>query len=108
MDTCKANVCVKNKNLIYNGGCRYILYNDFKKCPNKVYQDGFCKKCYEPDRRYKDKNWIPDECNNGYNLCQVMGKYKINLPYFSSISMYPNMNQKCPSLPPKYLRSYNC
>ena len=61
MDTCKANVCVKNKKIIYNGECLYSLWNDFKKCPNKVYQDGFCKKCYEPDRRYKNKNWIPDQ-----------------------------------------------
>ena len=30
-------------------------------CNKKVYQDGFCKRCYEPDKRVNNKNWIPDQ-----------------------------------------------
>ena len=55
-----------------------------------------------------DENWHPKKCDNGNNLCQIMGKYKIILPEFNTIKMYPNMNQNCPSLGPKYFRPEFC
>ena len=64
MDTCKANKCVKTEGLVYNGKVLPINrggYNDFVRCSKKVYKDGFCKRCYEPDKRYKSKVWIPDQ-----------------------------------------------
>tara|TARA_B100000579_G_C22760024_1_gene818495 strand:+ start:875 stop:1297 length:423 start_codon:yes stop_codon:yes gene_type:complete len=60
MDTCKANKCIRNKDISYDGVGR-CQYNDFKRCSKKVYKDGFCKRCYEPDKRINNKNWIPDQ-----------------------------------------------
>ncbi len=55
-----------------------------------------------------NKDWLPKDCNNGNNLCQIMGKYKIILPQFNTIDMYPKMNQNCPSLGPRYFRPEFC
>ena len=57
MKWCKARKCIRNTELNHTlKGC-----NDFKMCNKKVYQDGFCKRCYEPDKRVNNKNWIPDQ-----------------------------------------------
>lgn len=61
MNTCKANSCVRNKNLVYPKNVRLSVWNDFERCNKKVYKDGFCKMCYEPDKRIKNKNWIDDQ-----------------------------------------------
>jgi len=61
MNTCKANACVRNKNLIYPKNVRLRVWNDFVRCNKKVYNDGFCKMCYEPDKRYKSRVWIDDQ-----------------------------------------------
>ena len=42
MDTCKANKCIRNKDISYDGVGR-SCYNDFKRCSKKVHKDGFCK-----------------------------------------------------------------
>jgi len=62
MNTCKANSCVRNKNLVYPKNVRLSVWNDFERCNKKVYKDGFCKMCYEPDKRYKHPDgWIDDQ-----------------------------------------------
>lgn len=62
MDRCKANSCVRNKNLVYPKIVRGSVWNDFERCNKKVYKDGFCKICYEPDKRYKHPDgWIDDQ-----------------------------------------------
>ena len=64
MNTCRANKCVTNTTLIYEGVSKYKRWNDFKKCGKKEYKDGFCKKCFEPDQRdpsAKSPTWIPDQ-----------------------------------------------
>ena len=57
MTGCKARKCIKNTEL--NDTLKG--YNDFKMCNKKVYQDGFCRRCYEHDKRVNNKNWIPDQ-----------------------------------------------
>uniref|UniRef100_A0A6C0CFE2 Uncharacterized protein n=1 Tax=viral metagenome TaxID=1070528 RepID=A0A6C0CFE2_9ZZZZ len=61
MNTCKANACVRNKNLVYPKNVRLRVWNDFERCNKNVYKDGFCKICYEPDKRLKNINWIDDQ-----------------------------------------------
>ena len=57
MTGCKARKCIRNTKLNHTlKGC-----NDFKMCNKKVYQDGFCKRCYESDKRVNNENWIPDQ-----------------------------------------------
>ena len=61
MNRCKANRCIRNKNLVYPKNVKFCAWNDFERCNKKVYKDGFCKICYEPDKRLKDINWINDQ-----------------------------------------------
>jgi len=59
MDTCKANQCITDKSLIYQG--RNVRNNDFARCSKKVFKDGFCKRCYNQDQRVKSNMYIPDQ-----------------------------------------------
>jgi hypothetical protein len=55
---------------------------------------------------------LPKWCNDGDNVklpfCQIRGKYRMELPGYNSMEPYPHMNERCPSLPPKYSRTQNC
>ncbi|XP_039116233.1 uncharacterized protein LOC120251683 [Dioscorea cayenensis subsp. rotundata] len=55
---------------------------------------------------------LPEWCNKEDDVklpfCQIKGKYRMELPDYNSMEPYPHMNEKCPSLPPKYFRSSNC
>ena len=56
MESCKANKCKKkilNSNPITNGMILKDVQNLFK--------DGFCKRCFNKDKRFKNINWIPDQ-----------------------------------------------
>ena len=59
MDTCKANKCTTNSSLIYKG--MRSKWNDFERCSKPVFKDGFCKRCYNHDQRFKSHLWIPDQ-----------------------------------------------
>ena len=54
---------------------------------------------------------VPQGCNDldpGNPYCQIMGKYRMQFPGISSVSLYDNMNEKCPSQPPEYFRPDGC
>ncbi|PPD94956.1 hypothetical protein GOBAR_DD08001 [Gossypium barbadense] len=55
---------------------------------------------------------LPKWCNDADNVklpyCQILGKYRMELPGFNSMDPYPHMNERCPSKPPKYSRPPNC
>ncbi|KAJ9672083.1 hypothetical protein PVL29_025648 [Vitis rotundifolia] len=54
---------------------------------------------------------LPKWCNDGdivQPYCQIKGKYRMELPEYNTLDPYSHMNEKCPSLPPKYSRSANC
>lgn len=56
---------------------------------------------------------LPKWCNNGGGnvkppICQILGKYRMELPKYNSIKPYPHMSERCPSLPPNYLRPDKC
>ena len=36
-------------------------WNDFERCSKPVFKDGFCKRCYNHDQRFKSHLWIPDQ-----------------------------------------------
>jgi len=40
--------------------------------------------------------------------CQLTGKYTMELPYYNSVAPYSNMNERCPSIGPFYIRSPGC
>lgn len=41
-------------------------------------------------------------------FCQLMGKYRMTHPGYSSITPYPNMAEHCPSIGPEYFRPDGC
>ncbi|KAH1263701.1 hypothetical protein GmHk_02G006035 [Glycine max] len=55
---------------------------------------------------------LPKWCNDGDTVklpyCQIKGKYRMDLPGYNTMQPYPHMNERCPSLPPKYSRPQNC
>ncbi|CAI5505049.1 unnamed protein product, partial [Closterium sp. Naga37s-1] len=40
--------------------------------------------------------------------CQLLGKWRFDLPGFNSIPLYAHMNEQCPTLPPTYMRPSFC
>ncbi|CAI5527158.1 unnamed protein product [Closterium sp. Naga37s-1] len=40
--------------------------------------------------------------------CQLLGKWRFDLPGFNSIPLYDHMNERCPTLPPNYMRPSFC
>ncbi|XVF70602.1 hypothetical protein PTKIN_Ptkin11bG0176000 [Pterospermum kingtungense] len=59
-----------------------------------------------------DSNRLPKWCNDADDVklpyCQILGKYRMELPGYNSMDPYPHMNERCPSMPPKYYRPSNC
>ncbi|KAJ6950478.1 hypothetical protein NC651_004212 [Populus alba x Populus x berolinensis] len=55
---------------------------------------------------------LPKWCNDGDDVklpfCQIKGQYRMELPEYNTMDPYPHMNERCPSLPPKYFRTQNC
>ena len=84
---------------IFNG----LNINSKEFTPRDIYQlDIF-------DREYKDRR--PDVCKQAdpeLEYCQIIGKYKLSLNNYSTISPYSGMNEKCPTIPPLYNRPNNC
>ncbi|BAT80731.1 hypothetical protein LR48_Vigan07g020700 [Vigna angularis] len=55
---------------------------------------------------------LPKWCNDGDTVklpyCQIKGKYRMELPGYNTMQPYSHMNERCPSLPPKYSRTKDC
>lgn len=55
---------------------------------------------------------LPKWCNDNDSVklpfCQILGKYRMELPGYNTMEPYTHMNEQCPSLPPKYNRPGNC
>ena len=69
--------------------------------PKDVYQVDFFNKSYD----------FPQACTDAdgkQQWCQILGKYRMTFPGFSSIEQYPNMNDKCPSVAPDFVRPDGC
>ena len=97
----KSYVCNTLVTLLYKIGGLFEPINNKIQATEFSPRDSYMIKIF-------DENWFPEDCDNGNGFCQIMGKYKIVLPEFNTIEMYPNMNERCPSLPPEYLRPNYC
>lgn len=55
---------------------------------------------------------LPKWCKEGDGtqlaFCQLRGMYKMELPGYNTMAPYAGMNEKCPSLPPDYIRTEGC
>ena len=77
---------------------------------NIVGQEWTPKDVYQVD--VFDKNFQrPAACQEAdpdQPYCQILGKYRVTFPGYSSIPMYDHMNEKCPSVAPDYVRPDGC
>ncbi len=84
------------------------MFGDLQFSPNEFTpKDVYQLDIY--DRSYKDKR--PQVCKDAdpeLEYCQVMGKYQVNLPGYSSITPYSHMNENCPSIAPEFVRTEGC
>jgi len=71
--------------------------------PKDVYQLNIFDKEYK-ERRPK----ICKEADPELEYCQIIGKYQVKLPNYSTIQPYSHMNEKCPSVAPEYTRPDGC
>ena len=76
-----------------------IQANEFT--PKDVYSLNFFDKNYKRPQACIDAD--PE-----LPYCQIMGKFKIDLPTYSSIDPYDHMNENCPSLGPDFVRPADC
>lgn len=69
--------------------------------PKDVYQVDIFNKTWDRPQACKDAD--PD-----VQWCQLLGKYRMTFPGFSSIPAYPHMNDHCPSVAPEFARPAGC
>ncbi|CAD8091658.1 unnamed protein product [Paramecium primaurelia] len=62
--------------------------------------------------KFFDSNYVvPEKCKiNDPDLpyCQLMGTHRIELEWYNTVEPYENMNQRCPSIAPEYIRPDGC
>ena len=54
---------------------------------------------------------LPEKCTQAdpsLPYCQILGKYRLTLPGYSTIEPYPNMNENCASVAPDFIRPDGC
>lgn len=69
--------------------------------PKDLYQINFFNKNPE----------LPEQCtlaDPNLPYCQILGKYQLELPDYSTIEPYTHMNERCPSKEPDYFRPEWC
>eukprot|EP00897_Mesotaenium_endlicherianum_P002829 jgi/Mesen1/2574/ME000162S01699 len=52
--------------------------------------------------------WCPQSASSPKEYCQILGKWRLDLPGFNTLEPYPRMNEACPSMAPDYYRPSNC
>ncbi|KAL3733536.1 hypothetical protein ACJRO7_022973 [Eucalyptus globulus] len=84
-----------------------------------VYSDGksascvaFIKDAYSLKFFKNNSRRLPKLCNDGDDaklpFCQIRGRYRMELLGYNTMDPYPHMNERCPTLPPKYSRPSDC
>lgn len=85
----------------------WILCNRIELMSILQIKDAYTLKIFE-----NSSSRLPTWCNAGDTVklpfCQIKGKYRMEFPGYNTVAPYPNMNEKCPSLPPKYDRPAKC
>lgn len=82
---------------LYNG----LTIQATEFTPRDVYQTNFFDLNYKKPEKCKDTT-LP--------YCQIMGKFRMDVTSdgYSTINPYNHMFEKCPSIPPLYLRTPKC
>ncbi|CAA3021659.1 Hypothetical predicted protein [Olea europaea subsp. europaea] len=70
-------------------------------------KDAYTLKFFENNSSRLPK-WCNDVDRVKLPFCQIRGRYRMELPGYNTMDPYPHMNERCPSLPPKYSRPTGC
>ncbi|KAK3424108.1 hypothetical protein EUGRSUZ_F00893 [Eucalyptus grandis] len=70
-------------------------------------KDAYSLKFFENNSSRLPK-WSNDGDDVELPFCQIQGRYRMELPGYNTMDLYPHMNERCPSLPPKYSRPSDC
>lgn len=71
--------------------------------PKDIYQVDFFNKTYGETKPQQCKDADPN-----VPWCQILGKFTLTFPGFSSIQPYAHMNDHCPSIAPEFIRPDGC
>lgn len=103
----KSVSCVSYVLEIYKAAGLFEPFTSSIQATEFTIKDAYTLKFYETN-----SSRLPSWCNDGDTVkllfCQIRGKYRMELPEYNTIEPYPHMNEKCPSLPPKYYRPKGC
>ena len=78
-----------------------IIANEFT--PRDIVQLDFYDKDYKEKRPQVCKDADPE-----LPYCQIMGRFRIDLPHYNSIKLYDHMNERCPTIGPDFYRPSDC
>ncbi|CDW76296.1 UNKNOWN [Stylonychia lemnae] len=79
-----------------------MIFNPGEQTPRDMYQ----LTIFETTSTWRSKKCQETEPNTPW--CQILGAYKMSFPGFSTVKPYPHMNERCPSIAPKYERTEGC
>ncbi|KAL3733529.1 hypothetical protein ACJRO7_022966 [Eucalyptus globulus] len=70
-------------------------------------KDAYSLRCFEDH-----SSGLPKWCDDGDDVellfYQLRGWYRMELPGYNTVDLYPHMNEMCPSLAPKYSKPSSC
>ncbi|XP_065862354.1 uncharacterized protein [Euphorbia lathyris] len=103
----KSASCIAFVLELYKAGGLFNPISSSVQVTEFTIKDAYTLKFFE-----NNSSRLPKWCNDGDSVklpyCQIRGKYRMELPGYNTIDPYPHMNEKCPSLPPKYYRTQHC
>lgn len=103
----KSTSCVAFILALYKAAGLFGSLSDSIQVTEFTIRDAYMLKFFEDDT-----SRLPSWCNSGnvdpLPFCQLLGEYLMELPGYNTIEPYAHMNEKCPSLPPDYIRPAYC
>ena len=104
----KSEVCCTFVCNIWKAGGLFTGINNQVNCAEMTNSDDYGLNYFDPARigANRPASCISQDPSNP--LCQITGKYTLNLNSFNVRAPYPHMSEKCPSLAPAYDRPAGC
>ncbi|KAM7279306.1 hypothetical protein ACFE04_006440 [Oxalis oulophora] len=103
----KSTSCIAFVLALYKAAGLFEPFSESIQVTEFTIKDAYTLKFFETD-----SSRLPSWCNDADDVklpyCQIKGKYRMELPGYNTMVPYPHMNERCPSLPPKYSRPQNC
>ncbi|EPS61168.1 hypothetical protein M569_13630, partial [Genlisea aurea] len=102
----KSTTCVAFILSMYKAAGVFSPFSDSVQVTEFTIKDAYMLKIFE-DNATRLPGWCQNE-KDGLSFCQILGEFRMELPYYNTLDPYANMNENCPSLPPTYERPPRC